>query len=148
MGAAFTRERPFCLIVSHKAMHTCRLRRRRGTGLPLRGRTYPEPANFNETFAGKPAWQRRYKLCGLSPETWDACDPDAVPAAFATRSRGTRKTTSCSPTCARCSRLMTAMGLLLLGALESVGQLDNTLVVFTSDNGFLLGAHRLFKTNA
>jgi N-acetylglucosamine-6-sulfatase len=33
---------------------------------------------------------------------------------------------------------------LLLEALESVRQLENTLVVFTSDNGFLLGAHGLF----
>lgn len=31
----------------------------------------------------------------------------------------------------------------VLGALEGAGHLDNTLIIFTSDNGFVLGEHRL-----
>ena len=31
--------------------------------------------------------------------------------------------------------------------LEEVGELDNTLIIFTSDNGFLLGEHRLLTKN-
>ena len=33
---------------------------------------------------------------------------------------------------------------MLFQALENMEQLDNTVFVFTSDNGFMLGAHRLF----
>ena len=75
------REKPFCLIVSHKAAHVpfeAAARHR----LAFAGARLPEPANFSETFAGKPAWQRRYKLCGLSPETWAACDPEDIPEAL------------------------------------------------------------------
>ena len=135
------RERPFCLILSHKAMHVpfeAAARHR----FAFAGARLPEPANFNETFAGKPAWQRRYKLCGLGPDTWDACDPDDIPASL-----------PLEPWNAQDHELLTYLRTLLAvddgvgllrEALESVGQLDNTLVIFTSDNGFLLGAHRLF----
>jgi len=135
------REQPFCLNVSHKAVHVpfeAAARHR----FAFAGAHLPEPANFGETFADKPAWQRRYKLCGLSPDAWDACDPADIPAALPPE-----------PWNPQDHDLLTylrtllavdeGMGL-LLEALKSVGQLENTLVVFTSDNGFLLGAHRLF----
>ena len=134
------RERPFCLIVSHKAMHVpfeAAARHR----FAFAGARLPEPANFSETFADKPAWQRRYKLCGLAPDTWEACDPDDIPASL-----------PLEPWNAQDHELLTYLRTLLAvddgvgllrEALASVG-LDNTLVVFTSDNGFLLGAHRLF----
>jgi N-acetylglucosamine-6-sulfatase len=34
----------------------------------------------------------------------------------------------------------------LVGLLESTGQLDNTYILFTSDNGFHMGQHRLFNS--
>ena len=135
------RERPFCLMLSHKAMHvpfTAAARHR----FAFAGARLPEPANFAETFAGKPAWQRRYKLCGLGPDTWDACDPSDIPASL-----------PLEPWNSQDHELLTYLRTLLAvddgvgllrEALESVGQFDNTLFVFTSDNGFLLGAHRLF----
>ena len=135
------RDRPFCLIVSHKAMHVpfeAAARHR----FAFAGARLPEPANFNETFADKPAWQRRYKLCGLGPDTWDACDPADIPASL-----------PLEPWNPQDHELLTYLRTLLAvndgvgllrEALASVGQLENTLVIFTSDNGFLLGAHRLF----
>ena len=38
----------------------------------------------------------------------------------------------------------------MVGALEDTGRLDNTYVIYTSDNGFHMGQHRLFigKTTA
>ena len=34
---------------------------------------------------------------------------------------------------------------LLLDALTETGQLDNTLIIFTSDNGYMLGEHGRFN---
>ena len=135
------REQPFCLIVSHKAAHVpfeAAARHR----FAFAGARLPEPANFVETFAGKPAWQRRYKLCGLAPDSWAACDPADIPEAL-----------PLEPWNPQDHELLTYLRTLLavdegtgllLEALESVGQLEHTLIIFTSDNGFMLGAHRLF----
>ena len=132
------RDNPFCLIVSHKAGHVpfkAAPRHERA----FAGASLPEPKNFNETFAGKPAWQRRYKLCGLARKGWEACGtvPEALPL---------------EPWNAHNDNLLTHLRTLLavdegLGmlfqALENMEQLDNTVFIFTSDNGFMLGAHRL-----
>lgn len=134
------RDKPFCLIVSHKAGHVpfkAAPRHERA----FAGAALPEPANFNETFTGKPAWQRRYKLCGLAPDTSEACDPADIPEAL-----------PLEPWNAYNDALLTHLRTLLavddgLGmlfeALTNMEQLDNTVFVFTSDNGFMLGAHRL-----
>lgn len=135
------REGPMCLIVSHKAGHVPFEAAPRHAGA-FRGARLPEPPNFAETFEDKPAWLRRYKLCGLHRDGWEACREEDVPAAL-----------PLEPWNARDERLLEHLRTLLavdeglgatLAALASVEQLDNTLVVFTSDNGFLLGAHRLF----
>jgi len=135
------RDRPFCLIVSHKAAHVpfeAAARHR----LAFAGAALPEPENFAETFEDKPAWQRRYKLCGLHPDTWALCDETVIPALLPPERWDPRDHDLLT-------HLRTLLAVddgvgLLLEALGSVSQLDNTLVVFTSDNGFLLGAHRLF----
>lgn len=135
------RERPFCLVVSHKAAHTpfeAAARHR----FAFAGASLPEPENFADTLAGKPAWQRRYKLCGLHPDTWALCDDADIPALLP-RERWNPHDHDLLSYLRTLLAVDDGVGL-LLGALESVGQLERTLVVFTSDNGFLLGAHRLF----
>lgn len=134
------REKPFCLIVSHKAGHLpfeAAPRHERA----FAGAQLPEPANFAETFAGKPEWQRRYKLCGLGRKSWEACEGDEIPERL-----------PLEPWNPNDYQLLTHLRTLLavddgvgllLGALENMEQLDNTIFVFTSDNGFMLGAHRL-----
>ena len=132
------REDPFCLIVSHKAAHVtfeAAPRHERA----FAGAFLPEPANFNETFAGKPAWQRRYEKCGLGRKGWEACGeiPETLPL---------------EPWNSNYDNLLTYLRTLLavdegLGmlfqALENMEQLDNTVFIFTSDNGFMMGSHRL-----
>lgn len=133
------RDNPFCLIVSHKAGHVPFKAAPRHEKA-FAGASLPEPANFNDTFEGKPAWQRRYEKCGLERKPWEACGevPESLP-----------------PTSwdAHNEKLFTHLRTMLavddgLGmifqALENMEQLDNTVFVFTSDNGFMLGAHRLY----
>jgi N-acetylglucosamine-6-sulfatase len=135
------RERPFCLIVSHKAAHVpfeAALRHR----FAFAGAALPEPESFGDTLDGKPAWQRRYRLCGLHPDTWSLCEGTEIPARLPPERWNPYDHELLT-------HLRTLLAVdegvgLLLEALESVRQLENTLVVFTSDNGFLLGAHGLF----
>jgi N-acetylglucosamine-6-sulfatase len=126
------RQTPFCLIVSHKAGHLPFQAAPRHEGA-FAGARLPEPPNYAETFAGKPAWQRRYYDCGLTPT--EAC--------------GVRDFVPWNP---HDDRMLTHLRTLLavdegLGslfqALDNMEQLDNTVIIFTSDNGFMLGAHRL-----
>lgn len=132
------RQQPFCLILSHKAGHlpfTAAPRHKRA----LRNARLPEPPNFQETFAGKPEWQRRYKECGLGREGWEACKevPEKLPLE---RWRPYDR--------AKLEHLRTLLAVddslgRVFDALEFMEQLDNTVFIFTSDNGFMLGAHRL-----
>ncbi len=137
------RERPFCLIVSHKAAHVndhmryVPAPRHRDA---FRGAALPEPLNHRDTFAGKPAWQRRYELCGLERKDWEECVevPDALPP---------ESWNAYDDDLLTYLRTLLAVdeGLgMLLQALTNTEQLENTVVVFTSDNGYMLGAHRLF----
>ncbi len=132
------RDKPFSLIVSHKAGHvpfTAATRHEKA----FADASLPEPANFNDTFAGKPAWQRRYEKCGLGREEWEMCGevPESLPPELWNPHNEKWLTHL---------RTMLAVdeGLgMLFEALENMEQLDNTVFVFTSDNGFMLGAHRL-----
>ncbi len=135
------REQPFCLVVSHKAAHVpfeAAARHR----FAFAGTPFPEPENFGDTLEGKPAWQRRYKLCGLHPDTWEACDDADIPALLP-RERWNPHDHDLLTYLRTLLAVDDGVGV-LLAALERAGQLQNTLVVFTSDNGFMLGAHRLF----
>ena len=134
------RDKPFCLIVSHKAGHKpykAAARHERA----FAGAELPEPSNFGETFAGKPAWQRRYKLCGLGRAGWDACEDLDIPEGLPLEAWNPYDDEMLT-------HLRTLLAVdeglgALVEALENTAQLDNTLFVFTSDNGYMLGAHRL-----
>ena len=137
------REKPFCLIVSHKAAHVND--HNRYVPAPrhrdaFRGETFPEPPSFNDPLEDKPAWQRRYAECGLERREWERCGE--VPAALPPEAWTAR-----DGELLMYLRTLLAVdeGLgMLLQALTNTEQLDNTVVVFTSDNGYMLGAHRLF----
>jgi len=134
------RQKPFCLIVSHKAGHVPFKAAPRHEGA-FAGAQLPEPENFADTFAGKPAWQRRYKLCGLQRKSWEACEGVDIPESLPPEPWNPNDHEMLT-------HLRTLLAVddglgLLLEALETMEQLDNTVFVFTSDNGFMLGAHRL-----
>lgn len=129
------RDDPFCLVLSHKAAH--------GPFTPaphhrdaFPDAEIPEPASFRDTFADKPEWIRRTMTHGARTDTRGREAPDEIPPG---------EWDPRNPT--RLNYLRCMLGIddsvgRVLGALEELGELDNTLVAFAGDNGFFLGEHR------
>lgn len=133
------RSRPFMLYFSHKALHPEMQQRADGSlsdpnashFIPAErhknlyaGAEIPRRPNVNDTLEGKPALQR--PIAGLPPLS--------------------KATGSSDETILDRWRMLAAvdesMGA-LFNALEQTGQLDNTLIVFTSDEGYFYGEHGL-----
>ena len=130
---------PFLLVLSHKAPHApCEPAPRHATAFA--GAELPEPPSFVDTFAGKPAWQRRYVRCGGTPGALTQCpdpQPDEIPP-WPWPARDSN----------RLDYLRTLLALddsvgSMLAALEAQGLAASTYVFFLSDNGLFLGEHRL-----
>ena len=87
-------------------------------------RAIPVPKSFRDTFAGKPGLHRR------EAESWGAVTEDDYRQSRAYYYAYTEQ-------------LDTQVGR-ILDALDKTGQADNTLVVFTTDHGDMVGAHRMW----
>jgi arylsulfatase A-like enzyme len=133
------RRKPFCLYLAHKAVHPNMIQHDDGhVEIPPGGgftpaerhkalysdRPVPRRPNAKSGPVGKPALER--KIDGLPPLSLETGTDDET-----VRNR---------------LRLLAAveegMGR-ILAALEENGQLDKTLIVFTSDNGYFYGEHGL-----
>ena len=92
----------------------------------FQGKALPRPSSFNErNVADKPRFIRRLnRLNGV------------------TGPQGDRATTAAS--CARCSSVDEGIGR-IVDELSAQGLLGDTYVIFTSDNGFFSGEHRVAK---
>ena len=129
-------EQPFFLYLSHKAVHssatpaTRHERQYEHVEIPM-----PSPdADLGAPGAGKPMWVHNQR------NSWHGVDfiyhSDQAIADYAKQYYATL------------SAVDDGVGR-LVEALEASGQLDNTILVFYSDNGFLLGDHGLIdKRNA
>ncbi|MCX6616922.1 MAG: sulfatase [Acidobacteria bacterium] len=130
------RERPFCMTIGHKAVHM------EFTPAPRHAGKYasaaiPRPASMADTeanYRGKPEWVRRQRnayhgvgsMFDHTVASFDDFYRDYCRTALAVdESVGT-----------------------ILGTLEKSGILEDTLVVFTSDNGFMFGEHGLLDKRA
>ncbi len=82
------------------------------------------PTSFHDTFKDKPGMHRR------EAETWGAVTEEDVRA-------------SCAHYYAATEQLDAQIGR-VLKALDDTGQADNTIVVFTTDHGDMMGAHRMW----
>lgn len=87
-------------------------------------RSIPVPRSFHDTFEGKPGLHRR------ESETWGEINPDDFQQSRAHYF-------------AYVEQLDAQIGR-LLDALEKTGQANNTIVVFTTDHGDMVGAHRMW----
>lgn len=121
--ASQDRDRPWCLFVSTYAPHDPYVAPKALADLyPLREIALPD--SFGDEMADKPGIYRRLRT------VWDELTPDDC-----------RKAIACYYAC--CTLVDRQIGR-IVQALKDVGQHDDTIVVFLSDHGDLLGAHGLF----
>jgi len=133
-------EQPFFLMLSHKAVHEPfqpAPRHKTAYGASTKD---PEPVSWRDTFEGKPAWQRRQRTRDVR-WNWRTRDieaenlPDAIPPEpWAERKKFVDQLRCLASVDDGVGRLMEV--------LEKRGNLDNTLIIFTSDNGYFHMEHR------
>ncbi|MBI1318209.1 MAG: sulfatase-like hydrolase/transferase [Candidatus Hydrogenedens sp.] len=124
------RDKPFMLYLSHKAVHAEFQPPERYQG-SYADKTYPHPssmADTEENYVGRPDWVRaqRDSWHGVDGMYNEKVDYDQFVKDYAETMRAVDDSVG---------RVM--------AALRETGAADNTLVVFTSDNGFLFGEHGL-----
>ncbi len=113
---------PFCLVLSHKAVHSDFIPAHRHAGLFADAAIEPPPSVY-DTLEGKPEWVRRVRRAGPGAEyEWMA--------------GLVRSYLRCIPA------VDESVGR-VMRALQDGGVLEDTLVVFASDNGFFFGEHGL-----
>jgi arylsulfatase A-like enzyme len=118
------RRKPFLLYLSHKALHAPYLPAQRHGSL-YAGARYVPPASADDDLSGKPVLRRVVE----TPES--------------RRGRGTDRDSVVRDQLRTLAAVDEGVGA-LLRALKRRGQLDDTVFVFTSDNGYLLGEHGQF----
>ena len=124
------REKPFLLYLSHKAVHTPFSAAPRHEG-SYQEKRYPHPttmADSEENYRGKPDWVRaqRNSWHGVDGMYNGSMDFDGFLLDYAETLRAVDDSVG-----------------RVVAALSAAGVLDNTLIVFSSDNGFQFGEHGL-----
>lgn len=123
-------DQPFFLYVSHKAVHADFSPAPRHAG-SYSGERYPHPetmADTEENYRGKPEWVRKQR------QSWHGVDGmydkkiefDPFALAYCETMRGVDDSVG-----------------RIVETLREQGELDSTLIVYASDNGFLFGEHGL-----
>jgi len=139
------RDKPFCLMVHHKAPHTPHHYPERYAGL-YADRDLPEPDTFDDDF------RLRSDALLKSRGRWSKLT-DIVPNHFVEEvpkglTKDQFKTWAYQSFFKGYLRLIAALDEnigRLLDHLDQAGLTKNTVVVYTSDNGFFLGDHGLFN---
>ena len=126
--------KPFSLNLWHKAVHEKHLPAPRHKDL-FKNEKLPEPPHdtHKETFKGKPEWQRR-KTFGFK---WKK--GDIIPAELNEKKWPINKYKNM-----QLLRSLIAVDESLgkvIEALEKIGELENTVIIYSSDNGYFMGEH-------
>lgn len=132
------RDKPFCLYLSHKAVHGPFTPAERHRNL-LADAQIPKPPSFDDTFAGKPRWQREAAIRGWGGAKRTRARqevPESIPPA---QWDGRRK--SQLDYYRALSAVDEGIGR-VLEELDNQGKLDNTAIFFAGDNGYFHGEHR------
>ena len=126
--------KPFSLNLWHKAVHEKHLPAPRHKAL-YKGENLPEPPynTHRETFEGKPEWQRR-KTFGFK---WN--NNDTIPKILKEKKWPINKFKNM-----QLLRSLIAVDESLGKVIETLyqlGELDNTVIIYSSDNGYFMGEH-------
>ena len=126
--------KPFSLNLWHKAVHEKHLPAPRHKDL-YKDQKLPEPPynTHKETFKGKPEWQRR-KTFGFK---WN--EGDIVPEVLKEKNWPINKFKNM-----QLLRSLIAIDESLgkvIETLKKIGELDNTVIIYSSDNGYFMGEH-------
>ena len=137
-------DRPYFLMLSHKAVHEPFEPAERHKYAFGRDRELPEPHSWADDFRGKPIWQKRDLLSDVrwSYRTRDR-EQENLPDTVSPRSwKDAREENKRFVDQLRCvSAVDEGIGR-LIDKLAERGTLDNTLIVFASDNGYFHQEHR------
>ena len=128
------KNKPFSLNLWHKAVHEKHLPAPRHKEL-FKGEKLPEPPHntHKETFKGKPEWQRR-KTYGFK---WK--EGDSIPNELNEKRWPINKFKNM-----QLLRSLIAVDESLgkvIEALDKIGELENTVIIYSSDNGYFMGEH-------
>lgn len=134
------KEKPYFLMLSHKAVHEPfrpAIRHKKAFGEGLKDQ---EPLSFSSDFKGKPLWQRRQRVEDVRWH-WRTKDreQESIPERIAQEDFGKRSKYVDQLRCA--AAVDEGIGK-ILETLKKRGSLENTLIVFSSDNGYFHGEHR------
>ena len=132
------REKPFVLYVAHKAVHAPYIPAPRHQEA-YASYQYSPPAVSKSDLAGKPALSRPVQRADMLRIT--GATPEPVESR---RGRG-RDPQSIVRDQLRCLASVDDGVGMIVDALQRTGELHNTMVIFTSDNGYLLGQHGVFN---
>ena len=126
--------KPFSLNLWHKAVHEPHLPAERHKDLYNGAELPPPPYNTHkETFKGKPEWQRK-KTFGFD---WKKNLPIPTELPELTWPINYDKNMQLL----RCIAAIDDSLGKVLETLEAIGELDNTVIIYSSDNGYFLGEH-------
>lgn len=129
-----SKDKPFSICLWHKAIHEPHLPAPRHDNL-YQGEKLPEPpfGTAKENFKGKPQWQKvkvdktldyNTKIDSLPVKQWDPYNKKFL-------------------SILRTLKAVDESVGKLLKTLEELGKLNNTVIIFSSDNGYFMGDHTL-----
>ena len=133
-------DRPYFLMLSHKAVHEPFQPAERHEKAFGHDRGLPEPASWSDDFQGKPKWQRRERAYDARwhYRTRDR-EQERIPASVTAAPWDPKQRYVDQLRCL--SAVDDGVGR-LISKLKERGTLDNTVIVFTSDNGYFHLEHR------
>ncbi len=136
-----TQDQPFCVCLWHKANH--------GPFKPaprhvdeFSGVLPAEPPTWNEIMADKPRWMRRERTYRPHYKAWMQSEGAPVPDRLSPKEWAGHPWVSEWADHLRCQLAVDESLGRIMDQLREQGRLDNTIVIFTADNGFFLGEHR------
>ncbi len=133
------REKPFCLFLWHKAVHAPFTPAPRDSAA-FPDAMIPEYENWYDDMEDKPEWLRRGWYYGVHNKNWKESEGKPVPGKIDPRPWDPK-----NPRVMNYLRAMLAVDESygrIRNTLEKLKSLNNTIIVFGSDNGFFLGAHQ------